>query len=373
MNCAFTLPDQFGARLHSAIIRHLRPDRFHVDYIPGPAELEEVLRVAVWASLQTDEGRHTAFTMSIRPERSPSNIISLSSSIPCDYNSLAKFSMATDPSKSAIHVGLVDGGLRIFGIDTLLGTSAPVRIEVRGPARIVVKSASATIAIVSDGDANLIDLRMYSGFLNVVPDSPSQSDEEFARERILKQLAMSMHAHGHGGTLLIQNPGADYGSAIDPQYHLARGFGGLPEVEREIRTALEALRSAATEDHQHSARQQLQWAKLRRDRYIAAVGKTTAVDGAAIVTSDGTLIGFGAKITLTTTPRIYRRLPTENSDWEERVLAHFGGTRHQSAARFVAHSAENRAIVASQDGRLSILRHRPQGEVECLQHAEWLL
>ena len=172
---------------------------------------------------------------------------------------------------------------------------------------------------------------------------------------------------------MVQHPGADCGSAIAPQYQLARGFCGLPEVEREIRIAHGALRGAATDSDKDSVRQQLQWAKLRRERYIAAVGRTTAVDGAVTISSDGALLGFGAKIALSTTPKIYRRLPTENSNWEELVLANFGGTRHQSAARFVAHAAENRAIVASQDGRLSILRHRSQEAVECLQHAEWLI
>lgn len=373
MNCAFTLPNQFGVRLHEAIIRHLRPDLSPIDYIPGPPELEELLQVAVWASLQTDEGRRVAFTMSVRPEDSPSNVISLSNSIPLNYDSLARFSMATDPRRSAIHVGRIDGELRLFGIDTLLGTAAPVRIEVRGPARVAVKSATATVAIVSDGEASLIDLGMYSDFLTVVPNSRSQSDAEFAGERILSQVALSMHAHGHGGTLLVQGPDADCGSAIAHQYQLARGFCGLPEVEREIRTALDALRSTATDRDRHPTRQQLKWAELRRERYIAVVGRTTAVDGAVIISSDGTLLGFGAKITLSTTPRIYRRLPTENSSWEELELANFGGTRHQSAARFVAHAPGNRAIVASQDGRLSILRHRTPEDVECLQHSEWLI
>jgi hypothetical protein len=74
---------------------------------------------------------------------------------------------------------------------------------------------------------------------------------------------------------------------------------------------------------------------------------------------------------LSNTPRIQRRRPTL-AHATSVDLAEFGGTRHQSTARFVGKHKGSRAIVVSQDGKVSILSHVGPDEVHCLEHAEWI-
>ena len=55
-------------------------------------------------------------------------------------------------------------------------------------------------------------------------------------------------------------------------------------------------------------------------------------------------------------------------------LAELGGTRHQSAAQFVFDQKDAIAIVASQDGRLSVLVwDRSEGKVAVIRPVEFAL
>jgi hypothetical protein len=103
---------------------------------------------------------------------------------------------------------------------------------------------------------------------------------------------------------------------------------------------------------------------------LASVVRSTAIDGAALVSAEGALLAFGCKILLTNTPRIRLTRPTAAPP-RHVELSDFGGTRHQSAARFVGQHAGSRAIVSSQDGMISILNHAGPDQVDCLEHAEW--
>jgi hypothetical protein len=100
------------------------------------------------------------------------------------------------------------------------------------------------------------------------------------------------------------------------------------------------------------------------------VVRTTALDGAAVVSCEGALLAFGCKVRLTNTPEIRRTRPTV-APTQQVKLTDFGGTRHQSAARFVGRHPGTRAIVCSQDGTVSILNHGGPDIVDCLEHAEW--
>jgi hypothetical protein len=106
-------------------------------------------------------------------------------------------------------------------------------------------------------------------------------------------------------------------------------------------------------------------------QYLASVVRTTAIDGATLVSAEGALLAFGCKVLLANTPQIRRTRPTFAPS-RQVELNDFGGTRHQSAARFVGWHPGSRAIVSSQDGTISILTHARFDHVDCLEHAEWM-
>jgi hypothetical protein len=92
---------------------------------------------------------------------------------------------------------------------------------------------------------------------------------------------------------------------------------------------------------------------------VDALAGITAVDGAAIISDLFEPLAFGAKIlNRDGTTRVQQVLLTEPIEGvEDRIVdaAHLGGTRHLSAAQFVHDQRNAIALVASQDGRFTLL------------------
>ena len=96
------------------------------------------------------------------------------------------------------------------------------------------------------------------------------------------------------------------------------------------------------------------------NRAIDALAGLTAVDGATIMTDRHEQLAFGAKIGRreggTQVEQIVVTEPVEGSTAEWMHPGRLGGTRHLSAAQFVQDQHDAQALVASQDGRFTILR-----------------
>jgi hypothetical protein len=93
-------------------------------------------------------------------------------------------------------------------------------------------------------------------------------------------------------------------------------------------------------------------------RVVHAVAGLTAVDGAAVMTTDYELLAFGAKIARRKgSPQIEQVSVTEPIEGALFAMldpAQLGGTRHLSAAQFVHDQRDALALVASQDGRFTV-------------------
>jgi hypothetical protein len=147
-----------------------------------------------------------------------------------------------------------------------------------------------------------------------------------------------MRGHGRGGLLLIVPPGSEAWreSVIQPMpYAIAPAFCELKELVHGAELDPDALMHA-----------------------VDAVAGLTAVDGAAVMTRDYEMLGFGAKIV-----RRYRSALIEEVVLTEPIEGgapaivstnQLGGTRHLSAAQFVHDQRDSIALVASQDGRFTV-------------------
>lgn len=374
MDCAFQLPPGFEQLVHDAIVRHLESSPSAVGYIPSCDEIAQALQVALWASVRREEGHVLSFTINLRPSTIPSRVIPLQKAIEFGAAQLAKLSIATTPSVSAVHAGPGDGGLEIFGIDTVLGNASPVRIEVLGPATIAVKSANATVAFISGNKADLIDLDIYKRYFFLDTQLSAASQQGHEREQRFFDIARAMHQHGHGGTLLVLGSDApdlrELIDSVEPHYLLAQAFDGLRDVEAEENDIFGAMQAAASGSEARALFARLRAAEFLHTQYISGLARTTAIDGAAVVSCEGSLLAFGCKVLLQNTPRVWVRRPSAAAAAMVE-LSDYGGTRHQSAARFVGKHQGSRAIVSSQDGKVSILNHAA-GDVDCLEHAEWI-
>jgi hypothetical protein len=110
---------------------------------------------------------------------------------------------------------------------------------------------------------------------------------------------------------------------------------------------------------------------------LESIGQLTAADGAAVVTRDLVVLGFGAKIgavrPLTDDTEVLRSNPFCRGK-RTTVSKMQWGMRHRSAAQFVFDSRESLAIVASQDQRLSLLIYDTEEDVlSVTEDAEFVL
>jgi hypothetical protein len=172
------------------------------------------------------------------------------------------------------------------------------------------------------------------------------------------QLAVSMRAHGRGGSLLVVPSGTDVWreSILHPMpYPVAPPFTGLAEGLGPSSIVVDGALEAS----------------------IARVAGLTAVDGAVITTDRYDVLAFGAKIGRREgAPLVERVLVTEPIEDGERSVVHpnhLGGTRHLSAAQFVCDQRDSLAMVASQDGRFTMFAWSSSEDIVHAHRIEALL
>lgn len=361
---SLTLPDGFLSELVAAHREHLAGST--VTWWPSEAQFRAALDAAFWASLKLEEGRVADFTVTLRQSLDADGIAKLADAAPLTSELLHRLACATAPLCSALAVGPIDGRdseapLFVLGLDAQVSPVAAVaRLEIRGPGSIAIKSANdASLAYLEQEELSLIDLELYGQFYGFDPWRERGTRPEFKRLRRFYDCWTTLRAHRHGGAILVVDDG-DL-RHLRGGFRLAAPFKRIAQAEEEIY----ALRKEG-----HDAR----WTEVTRRRFAELIGRTTGIDGAAVLDADAALIAFGAKIARLDRPaRLERRRPVRGSIYEDFEIEKLGGMRHQSAAAFVALDPKHRAIVASQDGRLSMFVSKEKGHVACLEHADWLL
>ena len=95
-------------------------------------------------------------------------------------------------------------------------------------------------------------------------------------------------------------------------------------------------------------------------RSAALIGRLASVDGAVVLTSDLSLVGFGAEIVLEKCPAV-RAIEIDRTDdiWRQTKKRHLDseryGMRHRSAMRLCGHVPSVAAFVVSQDGGINLV------------------
>jgi hypothetical protein len=190
--------------------------------------------------------------------------------------------------------------------------------------------------------------------------SPASSDDSV---NALVQLAVSMRAHGRGGILLVVPYGTDSwrDSIIQPMLYSAEP----PHSE---------LAELMSRDK--SERGEREWQE-ELESAVDAVAGLTAVDGAALINDRFELLAFGAKIGRREGGmQVERVVLTEPVVGDEASIVNpvqLAGTRHLSAAQFVQDQRGSVALVASQDGRFTVLAWSPCEEMVHAHRVETLL
>ncbi|MEQ7798726.1 putative sensor domain DACNV-containing protein [Pedobacter sp. ASV1-7] len=328
--------------------------------LPMTNVVEAIIDAAFWASLRKEEGHSPKISLAFLPPEQAGNPLLFKQRLQLNPGTLTK--IAPGVERAGIHLGIwmEEGELYVWGTTVSIPNFCFV-LDVSEPALLVIKHrriygfGKFTNIAVLKGD----QVKMVDGDHTNLPDCPPMllslldlTAPSYWNDsvNVMIQLAVSMRAHGRGGTLLVV-PTVNNNwlqSIIKPiQYAVMPSFTGLSKLLKQDRKEAS----------------QIFWQTALR-REVEHLSGLTAVDGATIISNEYELLAFGAKIG--------RAKGKENIDelsFSEPILggtgevmhpAKLGGTRHLSAAQFVHDQRDATALVASQDGHFTIYTWSPQ-------------
>jgi hypothetical protein len=328
--------------------------------LPTANVVEAIIDATFWASLRKEEGHSPKISLAFLPPEQAGNPLLFKQRLPLNPGTLTK--IAPGVERAGIHLGIwiEEGELYVWGTTVSIPNFCFV-VDVSEPALLVIKHRRiygfgkfTNIAVLKGDQVKMVDSDhtnlpdcppMLLSLLDLT--APSYWNDSV---NVLIQLAVSMRAHGRGGTLLVV-PNATNNwlqSIIKPiQYGIQPSFTGLSKLLQQ--------------DRKEASQIFWQTALKREVEHLAGL---TAVDGATIISNEYELLAFGAKIG--------RAKGKENIDelaFSEPILggsavimhpSKVGGTRHLSAAQFVHDQRDATALVASQDGHFTIYNWSPQ-------------
>ena len=357
--------------------------------VPTCEMLADVLDVAFWASLTTNEGRPTRVRLVMLLSASAESVLAFKHPIPFTEEEVARLAPAARSTGwlavDAMHQPGTIWGISQHPISERLGAitidvSDPGVIRVGfGPSQSFVVFAGRSTA--SPHDAG--DMTLTSRLRDVLSgDGPETDDHAAMRKCVaLSALARMVLEDRHGGTLLVvPDTTGPWMDSLSPFTHAFR------EPDTSVREAIAAVqdqelsrigglgtlyRTDVSSDVKAAilaAVSQLHW---HPEVVLRPVARLAAVDGAVVMTAELDILGFGAMISVGAAPDVYLVTP-----WPERVdridIEDVGGARHQSAVRFVGKHRESLALVISHDGHLSLAHWSPEQDgVLLLKNAEW--
>jgi hypothetical protein len=364
-------------KVQAHFARHLKAAKARGDKVvsalPEADVIEQVINAAFWASLRREEGYVPKISIAYLPPEQDENPLLLEQPLPLTPAALTKVAPVVE--RAGIHLGMwrYQEELCIWGTTHNIPTYCFV-IEVVEPGLLIIKhhrgeqSGKYVNVAVLEGD----QIKVVDESASSLPDCPDLLTSLLGFDspaswvdsvNVLVQVAVSMRAHGRGGSLLVVPASAETWreSIIQPMtYAVLPPFRELAELMRKTGDGMkphvwqEALREA-----------------------VDAIAGLTAVDGAAIITDGYEVLGFGGKIQRRRgAPPVEQVIATEPIEGNvPKVLSssQLGGTRHLSAAQFVHDQRDAIALVASQDRRFTVFAWSPCEESVHAHRVEALL
>jgi hypothetical protein len=365
-----------ASRVHAHIAHQeaLAHGRGETDLAPlaDARSIETIIEAAFWASLRREEGYAPAISLAFLPPDRAVWPLTFEPRLSLAPDALAKLAPAV--KRAGIHLGVwpEDGELRVWGTTRALPPLCFV-LEVVAPGLVVVKyphgiaGKFVNIVVIEGDHVKIIDEQSAN-----LPDCPdvvtallgfNSSDSWAGSVNVFVRLAVSMRAHGHGGTLLVVPAGSDRWRqsivqptrySVTPPFSQIAGLMRLSDSEQKRRQWQEELAHA-----------------------VDAVAGLTAVDGATVMNDRYEVLAFAAKIARhENRGRVEKVMVTEPVEGMDAAVMHpsqIGGTRHLSAAQFVHDQRDASALVASQDGHFTIFQWSPCDNMVHAHRVEVLL
>ena len=347
-----------AARIRAHFARHLATPSAQegrkAAAVPDTAAIEAIIEAAFWASLRREEGCMPRISLALVAPETVKWSLKFERRLPLAAQPLTRLAPAVE--RPGIHLGVWRDGEQFFvwGATRNLPPFCVV-LEVIAPGLLVVKHSRddesdkfVNVAVLQGDEIKMIDEQSAR-----LPDCPDLLtsllgfDTQHASSEsvsVLIRLAVSMRAHGRGGSLLVVPSNTELWreSVVHPvMYALAPPFSALAEL----------MQNRAAENPNRL------WVDALR-RAVDGVAGLTAVDGATVITDQYEVLAFGVKIVRrdgsSQVTEVIMTEPIEGTRAEVVEPAQLGGTRHLSAAQFVRDQHDAVALVASQDGRFTV-------------------
>lgn len=345
--------------------------------IPTGAEVRAMVEAAFWATLQRDECRDPRFELLFaQPDRCRAAIRFPGRPLSADAIAKLAPALATGVSRLGVH-RRNDGALELWGLVSDVMTHPRFRgIE---PGRVIVQLDYENLAIfhrdgfdflVSNGHGlgrpQCADLFARCFGSNQTPA------RRVAMGVLLLMVVEAMRAQGNGGTVLVVLSGENAATEdLDCPNRMNADMLSkmLDRYTKEIQKKCPKADDVFSVGRYIPEFEEYLLGLGRQQasdliRVTDTIGALTGVDGAVVLTEGLDLLSFGVVIRspadssyqTKTIPRrsIVDFLHEPEQKSEDVEISRIGGTRRQSAARFVAHNKGALAITASHDGPLTI-------------------
>jgi hypothetical protein len=351
--------------------------------MPDPTQLRELVEATFYASLHEEEGQKLEFGIAWQPETSEcAAVVAFASAVRITPRNLAKLAPATLGEATSIAVRPEGRELVAWALlERSLTLHPALTIRVLAPGVLRADYAGTPRALYARGEI------LLQGGAHVVKSPSRRLTRTFAtwsacadpdsgvdlRAAALARLASRALAHGHGGMILVVPAGSGLPAGVRVHYGVQDGalllvqrfgrvIGDLAAPERLARLVGSRPRGF---DGRVPVRDEDQ---IAYGEAIELVARLTAIDNALLLDTELRVLGFGVQVIEGEAPRtdfLHTDPYTDEAHTDD--LTTFKGTRHPAGVIFcMRQPGEAAAIIASQDGNLSLAVKDASGAVEVL-------
>lgn len=351
-------------------------------------QLSRLCTLCFWASLEREERREVRGTLCLCPPSRTLLARAFAAPVPVTVQNLVALLIASPRTPLAVHLGAE--GLVIWGVLDSEPTDL-LRLRIAGNGTLLASRSRRVLALLHRGEVSIPVAADEASLAQLVADALGKKQTLDARGNVpakLIRVGTTMIRHGHGGTLVLVPPedqswrrsvdfrfsfDADSSELLQTSVHdLEAGGCEVPRGHDDP----DAGRRSASIRALHERYETADSLRTFSRSLLGRVGDLSLIDGAVVMDLDLRLLGFGAKLLFGPEDFAVTTLNAVTGGLCGQVaLAELGGTRHQSAARFVHGNRSSEVFVVSQDGRLSLFSWSERMQcvvvVQKLEHFIW--
>ncbi len=351
--------------------------------LPTDAQLAALVEVIFFASLHEDEARRTEFSIAWETRaRDCAAVVAMATPVRVTPTNLARLAPATRHEVTSIAVR-ADGDELVAWALLERNTSARPSLTIRAlaPGVLRVEYAGVPRALYARGNTLLLGgaseitspARVLTSTFAAWADGADPVVGIDLRAAVVTRIASRALDHGHGGMILVIP--AELPAPVGVRVHYPVGEGADLMAKRYA----EVVRDVADEDRVGRLRGSRargidgrvpvrDEAQIAFAEAIDIVARLTAIDNAVLVDTDLRLRGFGGQVIEGAAPEMtFEHVDPYSGSRHVDDLSTFKGTRHPAGVVFcMRQPAAAAAIIASQDGRLSLATRRGGGKVDVL-------